>query len=245
MSMNSTIGPPKIDDPVQKSNYKLIWRYLNFLLEEGILFLRNEYISRNDQTSLTRFSAISFYDFVLKETIQTKIKNILRVILNAGVECVPFYHHENDEIDPDQLDKIIEKKYPLYAKNDMTLMNSLHTHPAFPEIEMISILTFRVAVIQAARLIASKVFTHNYTDLVRAVFTDKQSCFNSVNAILMMIDQMIDLYEQNLDLINIPVYQPAFTIRDFHYIRKIYEFAQTLLREEINKIYASDIQEEI
>jgi hypothetical protein len=243
MSTNTPIGPLKIDDPIQKSNYKLLWRYLNFLLEEGIQFLRNEYISQNDQTTLTRFSAISFYDFVLKDTIQTKIKNIIRVILNAGIECVPFYNSERDEVDPDQLDKIIDRKYPLYAKNDMTLINSLHTHPAYPELEMISILTFRVAVIQAARILASKTFTHTYTELVKAVFNDKQSCFNSVNAILMMIDQMIDLFEQNLDLINIPVYQPAFTIRDFHYIRRIYEFAQTLLREEINKIYSTQYQE--
>ena len=43
-----------------------------------------------------------------------------------------------------------------------------------------------------------------------------------------MADQVIDCFETHLDMINIPIYKPTFTVRDFDQIRKIYEFAITV-----------------
>jgi hypothetical protein len=236
----SVIPAIKIENPLVASHYRLMWRYLKSLLDAGIQFLRNEYIAKNDQTTILRLSAMSFYDYILKDNIEQKVKNLLRVVINAGVECTQAYDRSKDEVDPDFLDKVVEKRYPLYAKNDMTLLHASRTHPVFPELEMISILTFRVATIQTTRMLSHPQSVRTYYELVRAVFPEKQNCINTLSSLTMMIDQMIDLFEQNLDIINIPVFQPTFSVRNFEYIRKLYEYAQNIIQEEVNRMYIGD-----
>ena len=80
-----------------------------------------------------------------------------------------------------------------------------------------------------------------YAELVRHTFPTIQQCRNSVNAILSMIDQMIDCFERNLDMVVIPFYKPTFTIKDFQYVRRLYEYAQEILDEQIRKIFEDAI----
>ena len=107
---------------------------------------------------------------------------------------------------------------------------------------MISKLTFRIAVIQATRLLRKEdEDVDTYADLVRHTFPNLQQCRNSVNAILSMVDQMIDCFERNLDMIVIPFYKPTFSIKDFQYIRRVYEFAQEILDGQLRKIFEEAI----
>ncbi len=55
-----------------------------------------------------------------------------------------------------------------------------------------------------------------------------------------MFDRMVDIFENNLDIISIPFYKPTFTIRDFKYVRITYEYALTILDDEMKRIFSHE-----
>jgi hypothetical protein len=235
----SLFAAPHIQDPILANNYALIWRHFQGLIDEGIMVLREMYIENNNSTPLSRFSAISFYDYILKQNIEVKLKNQLRVILKAGIECVNHYDHNKKEVNPEYLDKTIGRRYPLYRLNDMTLLHSSKIHPAYPDIELISILTFRVAVEQTTRMLSCQQEKNSFSELARVVFPTITDSRNAIGAVLLMVDQMINCFDQNLDIINIPLFRSAFSIRNFSYIRKMLEFTLFVIERELTKIYGT------
>ncbi|WP_457558004.1 hypothetical protein [Candidatus Harpocratesius sp.] len=226
-------------DPFVKRNYHLIRHYLLFLVDIGLDYLKREYLRHNSETSFQEFTANNYYDYILKDYLRRKLKGILKVILNASVEAIKYY--KDEKIDAFELDKIVKKYYPEYAENDMSLLHSSPSHPNRSELETISRLTFRVAIIQTTRILQCKCKDISYySDLIRTVYPEKKQCQISLHAILTMIDQMIDCFERALDLISIPFYKPTWNLRDFAYIRKIYEFAITETNHQIDLIYQGE-----
>ncbi|MHA1673817.1 MAG: hypothetical protein ACTSYI_09310 [Promethearchaeota archaeon] len=231
-----TAGPSYI-----KRNYHLLRHYLLFLIDIGLDFLKQEYIRHNSENSFAEFTAHNYYDYILKDYVRRKLKSQLRSILNTSVYALPFY--KNHRIDQNQLDELVKKYYPEYAENDMTLLHTSSSsgHPTRIELETISKLTFRVAIIQTTRVISCD--TENidhYSDLIRAVYPEIQQSRTSLKALLSMVDQMIDCFEHAADLISIPFYKPTWNLRDFGYMRKIYEFALQETNRQIEKIYGEN-----
>ncbi|MHA1619448.1 MAG: hypothetical protein ACTSVZ_09205 [Promethearchaeota archaeon] len=220
-----------------KRNYHLLRHYLLFLLDMGLDFLKKEYIRNNSENSFAEFTANNYFDYILKDYVRRKLNSQLRTILNTSVYALPYY--KANRIDQNQLDDLVKKNYKEYAENDMTLLHTSASHPSRSELETISKLTFRVAIIQTTRVIsceAEKI--ENYSDLIRSVYPEMQQSQTSLNAVLSMVDQMIDFFEHALDSISIPFYKPTWNLRDFGYMRKVYEFALQETNRQINEIYS-------
>ena len=217
-----------------KRNYHLLRHYLLFLIDTGLDFLKQEYIRQNSENPFAEFTAHNYYDYILKDYVRRKLKSQLRSILNTSVYALPFY--KNHQIDQTQLDELVEKYYPEYAENDMSL---LHTASGpRKELETISKLTFRVSIIQTTRVISCKAENiENYSELIRAVYPEMHQSQTSLKTILSMVDKMIDFFEHALDSISIPFYKPTWNLRDFGYMRKIYEFTLQESNRQIEKIY--------
>ncbi|MHA2001328.1 MAG: hypothetical protein ACTSVU_04470 [Promethearchaeota archaeon] len=225
----------KIDDPIIKRNYQIVKNQIIGLLDKGLDYLRQIYLKENSDTSFKEFTAQNYFDFVLRDYIRRKIIYQLKIILKTAILCLP--HYQNESIDQNFLDNLINQRYSNYAEDDLTLLHSSSSHPARNELQNISKLTFRIYIIQTIYLIAVKEpEIQNYQDLVKHAFLTKKKCENSLNAILSMQDQMIDCFERNLDIVNIPFYKPTWNIRDFRYVRIIYEYALKNLNGELNKI---------
>lgn len=227
---------PKFSDPFIERNYNLMFHYLMFLVDAGLDFLKREYISKNSETQFKQFSATSYFNFILRGFIRDKIKNQIRVILHAGVDCAA--HFQEDYVDPDVLDEVVQRRLPRYYRNDLTLINTSTTHPGHQELKMISKLTFRIAVIQSTRILICKdAEVKTYDELVRSALPIYEQCRNSVNAMLSMVDQMIDCFENHPDMISIPFYTPIFSVRDFQYVRRVYEYALKTMDEQLELLY--------
>lgn len=226
----------EFSDPLIKRNYHLIRHYILFLIDIGLDYLKREYLKHNSETSFQEFTANNYYDYILKDYLRRKLKGLLKVVLNASVEAVDYFPHGT--IAGEKLDRIVKKYYPEYAENDMSLLHSSVSHPNRRELETISKLAFRVAVIQITRIIRSRSEEiNNYAELIRSVYPQKQECQISLQAILTVMDQMIDCFERSLDLIAIPFYKPTWNLRDFAYIRRMYEFAITEANHQIDLFY--------
>ena len=227
--------PSKIDDPIIKRNYQIVKNQIIGLLDKGLDYLRQIYLKENSDSSFKEFTAQNYFDFVLRDYIRRKIIYQLKIILKTALLCLP--HYQNDSIDQNFLDNLINQRYSNYAEDDLTLLHSSSSHPARNELQNISKLTFRIYIIQTIYLIAVKEpEIQNYQDLVKHAFSTKKKCEDSLNAILSMQDQMIDCFERNLDIVNIPFYKPTWNIRDFRYVRIISEYALKNLNEELNNI---------
>lgn len=217
----------------------LIRHYLVFLVDIGLDYLKQIYIRHNSENSFQEFTAQNYYDYILKDYIRRKLKAEIKIILKASAHATKFF--QDNHISPENLDLIVNKFYPEYAENDMSLLHSSTTHPARSELETISKLTFRVAVLQATRLLVCRdENVEFYADLVRTVYPIQQQSQNSLHAILSMVDQMIDCFERSLDLISIPFYKPTWNLRDFSYMRSTYEFALQETNRQIDHIYRGE-----
>ncbi len=229
----------EIPDSNTKRNYNLLRHYLIYLLDSGLDFLRREYVKENSDTSFLEFTAYNYYDYILKDYIRRKGKSQIRIVLNSAVECLDHIGHE--VIDPDFLDKVVKKSYTDYANVDWSLKHTSTSHPIRSELELISRLTYRISIIQATMLLATKEPDIKFvSELIRKKYPTKKACQFGIRAVFSIFDQMIDCFERNLDAINIPFYKPTWNIRDWKYVRRLYEFAQQLTDNEITKIYSGE-----
>lgn len=229
---------PVFKDPLVERNYHIVGRYLLRLIDMGLDFLEREYIRRNSENEFQKFSARSFYTFVLRDYIRNKVKAQVKCILNGAVMCIESNHVHNGIVDADYLDLVVRKKFHQYAQFDMSLLHTIPTHPGHLELKQISKLTFRISIIQAARLLNIRDENiKTYADLIRAAFPTMKECRHSLNAILSMIDQMVDCFERNMNMVQIPFYKPTYQTRDFEYVRRVYEYALKVLDDQVHKIY--------
>ncbi len=222
-----------------KRNYYLLKHQLLYLLDSGLDFLKREYVKRNSETTFMEFTSQNYYDFILKDYIRKKIKNQISFILNSGLLCIN--HIDDGAVDPDYLDKIIEQKYPEYASNDLSLLHSSNNHPGYSELQMISRLTFRIAIIQTAYILSCQdPDVKTYIQLMKKIFPTKKESQEALNLIFSMFGQMMDCFERHLQMITIPFYKPTFNIRNFQFVRVCYEFAINIVDEQLNELYPEE-----
>ncbi|MHA1900569.1 MAG: hypothetical protein ACTSW5_06715 [Promethearchaeota archaeon] len=185
------------------------------------------------------FTSQNYYDFILKDYIRKKVKSQINSILKSGLACVD--HISKGVVDPDFLDDIVQQNYPEYASNDLSLLHSSNTHPGYSELQMISRLTYRIAIIHATYILScqdSEIKT--YLELIKRVYPTKKEGQDVLNSIFSMFNQMIDCFERNLEMITIPFYKPTFNIRNFQFARLCYEYAIKLADEQLNEFYPEE-----
>ncbi len=242
MSEEPPPSPDFANNNVLERNYYILGHYLVFLIDSGLDFLLREYVSKNAENEFQKFSARSFYNFILRDYIRKKVKGQIKLILNGAVECIKSDKVHNGIVDADFLDEVVRNNFKSYADYDMSLLHTTKTHPGHLELKQIAKLTYRISVIQATRLlIVDDEDIETYGQLVRATFPTIQQCRHSLDAILSMVDQMVDCYERNSSMVQIPFYKPTYQTRDFDYVRRVYEYALEKLDEQIRKIYRDEV----
>jgi len=241
ISTNKMKNSPHLEfkNQLVKRNYYLLKHQLLYLLDSGLDFLKREYVKRNSDSTFLEFTAQNYYDFILKDYIRKKIKNQINSILNSGLLCIN--HMVDDIVDPNYLDSIIEQKYPEYASNDLSLLHSSNNHPGYSELQTISRLTYRVAIIQTAYILScQEPEVKTYIQLMKNVYPTKKESQDALNSIFAMFNQMVDCFERHLQMITIPFYKPTFNIRDFQFVRICYEFAINIVDEQLKELYPED-----
>ena len=217
-----------------KHNKNLVWHALLFYLDSGLAYLKREYVS-SSQNPIQTLTSEQIYDFIVKENIRKNIKVDLRLILDTALEFVNFEQENN--IAEYYFDDLVDRKYPHYKKYDMILIHARKNHNAYGELKMISKFIFRISVYHTIQLIKYPEDVKTYNDLVFGTYKNYKQAKSAMNSILTMFDRMVDVFESNLDIISIPFYRPTFTLRDFKFIRKVYEYALKILDEDIRRIF--------
>ena len=241
MSSKEKAVHPALKDPLTKRIYYIIRHYLMHIVDEGLEYLKRIYLETNSGNVFQEFTAENYFDKILKDYVRRKVKNQVRFIITSALDCLPYYETKHNVIVPEFLDKIVEEKHPAYTELDLILIHSSRNHPASLELHQMSKLTFRIALIQATRLLSCKQKdVTTYADIILATFSSSEKCLNSFNAIVGIFDQIMDCFERNLDIINIAFYKPTWNLRDFTYGRKIYEYGINLIEQEIRSIYSGD-----
>lgn len=225
-----------ISDPLILRNYKMVGKYLIELVDKGLDFLKVIYVQRNSDTSFQEFAADNYFDYILRDYLKRKIKNQLRFVLKGAIAANDFYI--DSVIDQNQLDMLIDDMFPDYKESDLVLLHSDSHHEAYSEILLLSRLTLRVAIIQMVPIMNNPdPNADTAVKLILSSIPSVKSCTNSISALFSMFDQIIDVFERNLEIITIPFYRPTWRIRDFSYTRHLYEFALERATEEVKKVY--------
>ena len=228
---------PELQDPLVSRNYSIIRHYLMYLVDTGLEYLRHIYIETNSGNILQEFTAENYYDMILKDYVRRKVKSQVRFLVHTALDCLPHFRH--NVIVPNFLDAIVEENFAEYAELDLILIHSANNHSATSELRHLSKLTFRIAIIQATRLLNCKQNdVTTYADIIKATFSSSEKSVASFNAIVDVFDQIMDCFERNLDVINIAFYKPTWSLRDFQYAREIYEYGINLIEREIRQIYS-------
>jgi hypothetical protein len=228
-------NPVDIKNPLIKRNHALFNKYLTNTLDEFLIFLRSEYIRENSDSSFIEFTSINYFDFIMKDYIRKKGVSQIQRVLDSAVLCLD--HIKGSVIEPTFLDQIVQNTYKEYANVDFSLKHTATSHPIRSELELLSQLTYRIAIIQCAEILKCNNENINFiSELFKETYPTKKEFQKALKALFSMGDQMVDCFERNLDAITIPFYKPTWKIRDFKYMRRIYEYAIQLSEEEIIKI---------
>lgn len=236
----------KIDDPIIKRNYDLVGKFLIRMVDDGLNHLKHIYVRMKGDSSFQEFAADNYFEYVLRDYLRKKIRAQIKFVLKGAV--LSLEHFQGNTIDPYFLDDLVEEISQDFREYDLIYIHSDHEHPAFQEIKLLSNLTYRVSVIQAGKLLRTRdPDISNIQSLIRATFSTMEDSLTSVEAIFSMFDQIIDLFERNLDteLIDIAFYKPTYRIRDFVYARQIYEYAIEKIKIELQEIYENTSDQSI
>jgi hypothetical protein len=225
-----------IEDSIIKRNYEMVGKYFISLVDDGLDFLKTIYVKNRAENSFQEFAAENYYEYILRDYLRRKIRVQIKYVLKGAV--LSLEHFNNNTVDPDFLDNLVAEIIPDFQEYDLTIIHTDHEHVAYQELKVLSKLTYRLSVIQVCYLLRNRDSEiSNVQELIQQAFPTIKEGWNSVNVLFTMFDQIIDIFERNLDLIEIAFYKPTFKIRNIFYTRNLMEYAITKIREELQKIY--------
>ena len=232
-----------IEDSIIKRNYEIVGKYFISLVDDGLNFLKTIYVKNRAENSFQEFAAENYYEYILRDYLRRKIRAQIKFVLKGAV--LSLDHITNETVDQDFLDNLIAETITDFQEYDLTIIHTDREHVAYQELKVLSKLTYRVSVIQVSFLLRNRdPEISNIQELIQRAFPTIEEGWNSVNIIFTMFDQIIDIFERNLDLIEIAFYKPTFRIRNFFYTRNLMEYAITKIREELQKIYGIEKESE-
>jgi hypothetical protein len=170
----------------------------------------------------------SFYKYWSDKDAKVGTLEQIRVTLDSAKEYI-----KNGDGSKERLNRIINKNFPLYLKNDQTYIQCKDTHRNYKKLEEVTKKCFITQVEETILFFNVKNDVKNYKELSRAAFKSKEKAYYALKRQLDYNDEGISIVEQDDSILKVPLGKNII----LKVLRMGFEMTKEKLIEELDTIF--------
>ncbi|MFW9970073.1 MAG: hypothetical protein ACFFDF_07710 [Candidatus Odinarchaeota archaeon] len=212
-------------------NYKIVEKRMIEQMETSLSYGRDLIDSEVDSGMLNfviKPVVKSFYKYWSDKDAKVGTLEQIRVTLNSAKEFI-----KNGDGSKEQLNKIINKNFPIYLKNDQTYIQCKNTHRNYKKLEEVTKKCFITQVEETILFFNVKKDVKDYNELSRAAFESKERAYQALKRQLDYNEEGISIVEQDDSILKVPLGKNII----LKVLRMGFEMTKETLIEELNTIF--------
>lgn len=170
----------------------------------------------------------SFYQYWSNKDAQIGTLEQIKITLDSAKELIT-----NGDGSKEQFNRIIEKNFPIYLKNDQTDKQCQHTHSNYPKLKEVTKKGFITQVEESILFLNVKENVKDYKGLSRATYKTKDKAYKALKQQLDLNDAGILIVEQDPSILKVIVGKNII----LKVLRKGFELTKQKLLEELDIIF--------
>lgn len=170
----------------------------------------------------------AFYKYWSDKDARIGTLEQIRVTLDSAKELV-----QNSEISKEQFDKVINKNFPVYLKNDQTYRACRKNHSNYDKLKEITKQSFITQVEESILLLQTQEDVRDYNELSKATFKTKESAYKALKRQLDYNEAGISIVEKDDSILNVMAGKNII----LKALRKGFERTKEKLIEELDYIF--------
>jgi hypothetical protein len=170
----------------------------------------------------------AFYKYWSDKDARVGTLEQIRITLDSAKELV-----KNGEITKERFDRVINKNFSLYLKNDQTDRACKKNHINYDKLKNITKQSFITQVEESILLLQTKEDIKDYNDLSRVTFKTKENAYKALKRQLDFNDAGISIVEQDDSILNVLAGKNII----LNALRKGFELTKKKLIEELDQIF--------
>ncbi|MFX0003893.1 MAG: hypothetical protein ACFE9C_10825 [Candidatus Hodarchaeota archaeon] len=170
----------------------------------------------------------SFYQYWSDKDAKVGTLEQIRVTLDSAKEFI-----RNGDGSKEQFNKIINRNFPTYLKNDQTYIQCKDTHRNYKKLEEVTKKCFITQVEETILFFNVKDDVKDYNELSRITFKSKEKAYQALKRQLDYNDEGISIVEQDDSILKVPVGKNII----LKVLRMGFEMTKEKLIEELDMIF--------
>ncbi|MFX0038280.1 MAG: hypothetical protein ACFFCY_01050 [Promethearchaeota archaeon] len=170
----------------------------------------------------------SFYKYWSDKDAKVGTLEQIRVTLDSAKEFI-----QNGDGSKEQFNRIINRNFPIYLKNDQTYIQCKDTHRNYKKLEEVTKKCFITQVEETILFFMIKDDVKDYNELSRVTFKSKEKAYQALKRQLDYNDEGISIVEQDDSILKVPVGRNII----LKVLRMGFEMTKEKLIEELDIIF--------
>lgn len=212
-------------------NYKLIKERMveqtDISLEYGREIIESE-LDAGALNVIVKPIVRAFYKYWSDKDARIGTLEQIRVTLDTAKELV-----QNSEISKEQFDRVINKNFPVYLKNDQTYRSCRKNHSNYDKLKEITKQSFITQVEESILLLHTQEDVKDYNELSKITFKTKENAYKALKRQLDFNEAGISIVEKDDSILNVMAGKDII----LKTLRKGFERTKEKLIEELDYIF--------
>lgn len=212
-------------------NYKIVEKRMTEQMETSLNYGRELIDSEIDAGSLNfviKPIVKSFYKYWSDKDAKVGTLAQIRITLDSAKEFL-----KDGDGSKEQLNKIINRNFPIYLKNDQTYIQCKETHRNYKKLEEVTKKCFITQVEETILFFNVKSDVKDYNELSRLAFKTKEKAYEALKRQLDYNDEGISIVEKDDSILKVPLGKNII----LKVLRMGFEMTKEKLIEELDTIF--------
>ncbi|MDX1798538.1 MAG: hypothetical protein R3255_07810 [Candidatus Lokiarchaeia archaeon] len=212
-------------------NYKIVEKRMTEQMETSLNYGRELIDSEIDAGSLNfviKPIVKSFYKYWSDKDAKVGTLAQIRITLDSAKEFL-----KDGDGSKEQLNKIINRNFPIYLKNDQTYIQCKETHRNYKKLEEVTKKCFITQVEETILFFNVKNDLKDYNELSRLAFKTKEKAYEALKRQLDYNDEGISIVEKDDSILKVPLGKNII----LKVLRMGFEMTKEKLIEELDTIF--------
>ncbi|UCC19712.1 MAG: hypothetical protein JSV62_00095 [Promethearchaeota archaeon] len=170
----------------------------------------------------------SFYKYWSDKDAKVGTLEQIRVTLDSAKEFI-----QNGDGSKDNFNKIINRNFPTYLKNDQTYIQCKEKHHNYKRLEEVTKKCFITQVEESILFLNVNEDVKDYNELSRAAFSSKEKAYQALKRQLDYNDEGISIVESDENILKVPLGRNII----LKVLRMGFEMTKEKLIEELDEIF--------
>ena len=171
----------------------------------------------------------SFYKYWSDNEAKRGTLEQIKITLDSAKELVKNGNSSSKE----QIEKVINKNFPIYLKNDQTDIQCRKNHQNHKKLKVVTKKCFITQVEESILFLNIKDNINNYNELSRAAFKSKENAYQALKRQLDYNEEGIDIVEQDDSILKVPFGKNII----LKVLRAGFELTKKNLIEDLDEIF--------